>query len=589
MPPSRATVTPAFSKGQWSLVRLSQALAGTLTCVRRGQQRAAQPQWRQPAGADRHPAGHTHAVQCHHAPQCGTLGPVEPPDVRPRPEVVLVVTGTARLLGPEGHPHHRQPRAALRREPRRLEHTATPLALSSAPGACGTVSRWAPTRRCGRVEVEVGRRCDDVVRRPGPDVDPPRHPGRDRERLTSHRVAQPGEPGLHVVGRLAELRRGRLAGTAPCQPPDGVHRRAPVEAHGLRRSDLRRRARHRRPRPGGRGRRLLLLPAHRGPRRFRGPRRPAATALVPGSAPRRHDRQQRRQEGHGNLQPDCPRPSTRHPVHATCGGGPPTGPPSGHARRASRRAEPVPADRRLRVPVRLRGQLPDRAERGGRVDVPAAARLAERLQRDARPQRRRRSASARTTRWCRPPAATCRAAWCVETTWQTRTGWLIVRDALCMGRGTTSTSGPGRTAGRRPTSTPSTACCALVRCVSGSVDLSMTLRAGRSTTAGAEPTWEYDGAGYGEVVATAEGQRRRAAADDRPAARYRGRRAARADPDDRGREPLRRAVVVAAAAAADPGGGRGAAAADARSTGGSGSPSATSRTTRGAATCSAAR
>ena len=48
----------------------------------------------------------------------------------------------------------------------------------------------------------------------------------------------------------------------------------------------------------------------------------------------------------------------------------------------------------------------------------------------------------------------------LETTWGTRTGWVIVRDVLLSARGTTSASARTRTAARRPTTTPSTCCCA---------------------------------------------------------------------------------------------------------------------------------
>ena len=56
------------------------------------------------------------------------------------------------------------------------------------------------------------------------------------------------------------------------------------------------------------------------------------------------------------------------------------------ARRPRRR--PVPADRRLRVPVRLRDLCAGGAERQRGVAVPAALRLAERVRRDPRPRRR---------------------------------------------------------------------------------------------------------------------------------------------------------------------------------------------------------
>ena len=48
----------------------------------------------------------------------------------------------------------------------------------------------------------------------------------------------------------------------------------------------------------------------------------------------------------------------------------------------------------------------------------------------------------------------------LETTWQTHTGWLIVRDALVMGPWHDSTPGPGPTAAPRWTGTPNTSCCA---------------------------------------------------------------------------------------------------------------------------------
>src|SRR6185503_2950609 len=88
----------------------------------------------------------------------------------------------------------------------------------------------------------------------------------------------------------------------------------------------------------------------------------------------------------------------------------------------------------------------------------------------------------------------------VETTWQTRTGWLIVRDALCMGPWH-NVDERSRTHRRSPTDFDAEHCLLrTVRCVSGSVDLSMTCEPvfdyGRR-----EPTWRYEGAGYGELVA----------------------------------------------------------------------------------------
>jgi GH15 family glucan-1,4-alpha-glucosidase len=89
----------------------------------------------------------------------------------------------------------------------------------------------------------------------------------------------------------------------------------------------------------------------------------------------------------------------------------------------------------------------------------------------------------------------------VETTWQTRTGWLIVRDALCIGPWH-NTDERSRTHRRTPTDFDAEhVLLRTVRCVSGNVELSMSCEPvfdyGR-----AEATWAYDGAGYGEVVSS---------------------------------------------------------------------------------------
>jgi GH15 family glucan-1,4-alpha-glucosidase len=92
----------------------------------------------------------------------------------------------------------------------------------------------------------------------------------------------------------------------------------------------------------------------------------------------------------------------------------------------------------------------------------------------------------------------------VETTWQTRTGWLLVRDVLCMGPWH-NVDERSRTHRRSPTDFDAEHCLLrIVRCVSGSVDLSMTCEPSFDY-ARAEPVWAYGGEGYGEVVATAEG------------------------------------------------------------------------------------
>ena len=92
----------------------------------------------------------------------------------------------------------------------------------------------------------------------------------------------------------------------------------------------------------------------------------------------------------------------------------------------------------------------------------------------------------------------------LETTWQTSTGWLIVRDALCIGewyhvdrRSETHRRSPDDTEPRR---------CLLrtVRCVSGSVEVQ--LRCGPVFDYGRrEGRWEYTGPGYGQARVAPEG------------------------------------------------------------------------------------
>ena len=91
----------------------------------------------------------------------------------------------------------------------------------------------------------------------------------------------------------------------------------------------------------------------------------------------------------------------------------------------------------------------------------------------------------------------------VETTWQTRTGWLLVRDALCMGPWH-NVSQRSKTHRRSPTDFDAEHCLLrTVRCVSGSVDLSMTCEPSFDYGQ-CEPAWRYEGDGYGELAATAD-------------------------------------------------------------------------------------
>jgi alpha,alpha-trehalase len=92
----------------------------------------------------------------------------------------------------------------------------------------------------------------------------------------------------------------------------------------------------------------------------------------------------------------------------------------------------------------------------------------------------------------------------VETTWKTRTGWLIVRDALCVGRWYHDQR---RSPAWRRAPTDHEAEHVLlrtVRCVNGRVDLALDCEP--VFDYGRVPgSWSYAGEGYGEAVATAPG------------------------------------------------------------------------------------
>ena len=92
----------------------------------------------------------------------------------------------------------------------------------------------------------------------------------------------------------------------------------------------------------------------------------------------------------------------------------------------------------------------------------------------------------------------------LETTWQTRTGWLIVRDALSMGPWHNLTE-RSRTHRRSPTDFDAEHCLVrTVKCVSGTVELAMTCEP-MFEYGSKEPVWDYAGPGYGELVAAADG------------------------------------------------------------------------------------
>jgi len=91
----------------------------------------------------------------------------------------------------------------------------------------------------------------------------------------------------------------------------------------------------------------------------------------------------------------------------------------------------------------------------------------------------------------------------LETTWQTRTGWLIVRDFLGVGPWY-QTGSRSRTHRRTPTDHDSEhTLMRIVRCVHGTVDVTLDCEPvfdyGRR-----DAVWQYTGAGYGDAACTAE-------------------------------------------------------------------------------------
>ena len=141
----------------------------------------------------------------------------------------------------------------------------------------------------------------------------------------------------------------------------------------------------------------------------------------------------------------------------------------------------------------------------------------------------------------------------METTWQTHTGWLIVRDALVMGPWH-DIERRSRTHRRTPMDWDAEhILLRTVRCVSGTVELMMSCEpAFDYHRVGA--TWEYSANAYGEAIARATKQPGRppdAAADHQPADRARGPRSAGTHPDEGGRRRVRRAELDQAPGAAD--------------------------------------
>ena len=141
-------------------------------------------------------------------------------------------------------------------------------------------------------------------------------------------------------------------------------------------------------------------------------------------------------------------------------------------------------------------------------------------------------------------------------------GWVIVRDALCIGPWHHETE---RSHSHRRSPTDHDADHVLLRmieCVQGSAEIKLECEPAFDY-GGLAADWEYTGAGYGEAVARSEGMDLAAAAGDRSAARVRGPAGAGADHAARGRGRVRRARLVRARAADELRGGARAAGADA--------------------------
>ena len=190
-------------------------------------------------------------------------------------------------------------------------------------------------------------------------------------------------------------------------------------------------------------------------------------------------------------------------------------------RRATSRSagSPFPPIADYALPVGLRDVRARRAERQRRVDVPAAHGRPERLRRDARPRRRRVPRSRRADAVVPAGRRYLPGTNILETTWGTKTGWLIVRDVLLVGpwRHDRERSHTHR---RSPTDYDAEhVLLRTLRCVNGTVemhlecepDLRLRARAGRAGSTPATATRQ--------CTATFEGCDLELRLHDRPAAR----------------------------------------------------------------------
>ncbi len=88
---------------------------------------------------------------------------------------------------------------------------------------------------------------------------------------------------------------------------------------------------------------------------------------------------------------------------------------------------------------------------------------------------------------CRPAGATCPGTMILETTWGTPTGWLVVRDVLLIGPGTTASERSRRYARSPRDYEAEHVLLRTVRCLNGFVDIESRLRAGLRLRAQARP------------------------------------------------------------------------------------------------------
>ena len=213
------------------------------------------------------------------------------------------------------------------------------------------------------------------------------------------------------------------------------------------------------------------------------------------------------------------------------------------------RPQPVPAHRGLRVPVRLRDQLPHRAQRRGGVDVPAPAGRAQRVQRPARPGR-----------GCVParPLRRDGAGGAAVPAGQPDAGDHLADPHRLAHRARRALHGAVAQRGRAVAYPPQVPHRLRRRALPAAHRQVRQRRGGRLDDLRAGVRLRPD---RGRVALRRVGVRRgggdrpghrdHPAADHGHAAGHRGPRAECPDPDGRGRRPLRRAGVVAAAAAED--------------------------------------